>query len=655
MSLDADSMDMRITVYLPSGLVEAGIISYSVDGPIITLDKGDIIRDSDPQGDLSFTFQNQTEKLQILSDEKIWFRSTSTMRNYSTTEISKAEMYPKSTGGWITGLSETGDEALLITHPIVNHDKYLLLILDLANQDILNVQLVNPYERMVLFMQTDMDEYWKLYGGSDVEIRKSLLDGLLNSQPPKWNELAALAGSVNVPNLKIGKTMRDTMDQLVPESFPDNVREELMAFLSLVTKTTIPDEDPLDISVKYRPTPLIHNLFFHHIQCLIEGDATPEYVKVFTMADRGLLPIAIEPSTTAIENNPWDNAWYQLTSMFRDRRSRIVPIVKELNQNQEIITGIPISKEQATRSKKIWIDRFAMILNALQIRGHVQNQSIGLRTMIYLGGAHRWPHKHLSWTARLGSHTEKPPYIQVMVMPPSAAERIKRLRTNISEISWSVSNINYDLFIDSKQKWKANTTRILKSLEGNRSLKQLEREFHANPTRKIHTPSFDESKVLGLITWSMYVSLLELGDYSKFLNITTDRFREILTNLRDNNILRLQYYLPIAGLASICFVCNGPSQKIRSLSRALLKHAPSTTGMITENGERCYIISRMPEESVYDIATQLPEKAKEIDMEVKVFKANAYAAYTHNLYQRLLRDDGTWDDDISGLLSQIHT
>ena len=46
-------------------------------------------------------------------------------------------------------------------------------------------------------------------------------------------------------------------------------------------------------------------------------------------------------------------------------------------------------------------------------------------------------------------------------------------------------------------------------------------------------------------------------------------------------------------------------------------------------------------------------KASEYGMDIKMFRVSAYAAYTHNLYERLLTSEGTWDDDISGLLNQI--
>ncbi|MGY5879089.1 MAG: hypothetical protein RTV31_02515, partial [Candidatus Thorarchaeota archaeon] len=289
--------------------------------------------------------------------------------------------------------------------------------------------------------------------------------------------------------------------------------------------------------------------------------------------------------------------------------SRILDKVTELNENQVIMSGLPITKEDALLSREAWIDRFAMIQNSLQIRGHVQNRNLGLRTLIYVGGAHRWPHKHLAWTARLGNPAKKPPYIQVMVMPPSAAERIRRLRPNISEVFWSASKINYNLFSGSTQKWKTNTTRILQSLENQRSMKQLEREFGVKLLGKVFIPTLNETRVLGLMTWAMFMNSLELGEYNEFLGMDGNQFKEILTKLSSREIIQIQYHLPMAGLASVSLVCNGPSQKIQSLTRALLKHTPSTTARISKEGEQCYAMSRMPEESVYDISTQLPSKA----------------------------------------------
>jgi len=168
-------------------------------------------------------------------------------------------------------------------------------------------------------------------------------------------------------------------------------------------------------------------------------------------------------------------------------------------------------------------------------------------------------------------------------------------------------------------------------------------------------PDREESKVLGFITWAIYLNSLELGEYDKCLGMNRSKLGEILTKLSSKGIIQIHYYLPMTGLASICLVCKGDSNRIHSLSRAFMKHTPSTTAMISDSGNSSFILARMPEDSVYDISTQLPKRSREFEMDIKVYRVNAYAAYTHNLYERLLRPDQTWDDDISGLLSQIRT
>ena len=63
----------------------------------------------------------------------------------------------------------------------------------------------------------------------------------------------------------------------------------------------------------------------------------------------------------------------------------------------------------------------------------------------------------------------------------------------------------------------------------------------------------------------------------------------------------------------------------------------------------------MPEDMGYRVLTEFPDHAEEQNINVRVWRINAYAGYLHTLYQRLLKPDGSWDDDISGLLSQIRS
>ena len=64
-------------------------------------------------------------------------------------------------------------------------------------------------------------------------------------------------------------------------------------------------------------------------------------------------------------------------------------------------------------------------------------------------------------------------------------------------------------------------------------------------------------------------------------------------------------------------------------------------------------MSRVTEIDAYHILTDLPAEVKDYDISMKAYRVFAYAGYVHNLYQRLRTPEGTWNDDTSGLLSQI--
>ncbi|MHA1864385.1 MAG: hypothetical protein ACTSWA_11505 [Candidatus Thorarchaeota archaeon] len=646
--------EIEVKVYLPSKEISEGILTYSSSGPKVSLRDGREYNANLSSNHITFSILEENSQLPISVEEKVALNAVHTKRMYEDNLIKPIEMYPKSTEGWISCLSESGIEAQYIAHNIVGSNKKLLVIIDLAKDVLLSAYRVNSFEIAILFMNRDWDIYKKLFAEPNFANRESLIWNLLDRAPPKWSELSVLVEGVNVPNLNIGRNMRNTMEQLVPNSFPADVREELMAFLSLVMNLEIPSDDPLNIAMKYRSTPLLHSLIFHHINCHIEGDDPPQYVRILNMADRGLIPIGMQPTVEGFERNPWDIAWFRLTSMFPDRRGEILQMLSEMNLKDEIKTVLPISMKEAESSRIKWMNRYALILYSSSIRGHVQNQKIGLRTLIYIGGAHRWPHQHLAWTARLGNPNEKPPYIQVMLMPQSAAERVLRVRQNISEVFWSTMNVNFGLYNNKTKKWKANTARILQSIGRKRTLKQLEREFSIKTNGNIRIPSLEEAKLLGFITSGMNLSSLEEGIYEKYLGLNQERLNDLITKLKNLDIVHPRYFIHMLGLASMCIVAKGPALNIQSLSRAFLKHTPSTTARLTNGGNESIIISRMSEESAYEISSKLPSIAQD-ELEVKVMRINAYAAYTHNLYERLLLPDGTWDDDISGFLSQIRS
>jgi hypothetical protein len=156
-----------------------------------------------------------------------------------------------------------------------------------------------------------------------------------------------------------------------------------------------------------------------------------------------------------------------------------------------------------------------------------------------------------------------------------------------------------------------------------------------------------------MISWGLYLTSLEDGSYFKYYEIDERTFSETLHNLKEKGIFSLHYFPLPDKLSSVCVLASGPPKHICSLSRAFLKHTPSSHVRITENGSSCSIVSRIPEDKTYDLLRRLPSAASQSQVSVRIAPISAYVGYRHNLHQRLLKEDASWDYDVSGLLDQI--
>ena len=75
--------------------------------------------------------------------------------------------------------------------------------------------------------------------------------------------------------------------------------------------------------------------------------------------------------------------------------------------------------------------------------------------------------------------------------------------------------------------------------------------------------------------------------------------------------------------------------------------------MISESGESCFIISRIPEDETFHLITDIVSAASESGISLRALPISAYVGYRNNLYRRLWNSDGSWDADVSGLIDQV--
>jgi hypothetical protein len=239
----------------------------------------------------------------------------------------------------------------------------------------------------------------------------------------------------------------------------------------------------------------------------------------------------MRPQSEAAEQDPWALVVLKLLELFPDWTGRVLEHITSLQDQCQITTELPVSREEARNSREAWSSRFAMANHGLFMRGHIYKESIGLIPAIYVGGAHRWPHKHLDWSARLGYETERPQYIQIMVMPKSAFQRVSRVIPTVRLVDWDMASVNVTLYNDKERKWNLKSTTIIKSLERRRTLKQLKNEFGCWTGKNTYLLSKKNARILDLISWSMQLGDFENEIYAKYYGIKNSTIKQELETI----------------------------------------------------------------------------------------------------------------------------
>jgi hypothetical protein len=515
---------------------------------------------------------------------------------------------------------------------------------------------IQPYEVESLTMFADNYIEGKLNNiiGSKYSAQ-SIINQFLDLPPPTWEQLAKLVSDISIPDLKIGSTMKETTSQLVPASFPDQIRDELMAFLAFVINDKIPDDDPVEYKIKLLPLSMIGGLLRGHLRCMIDKTTWPSYVKYMIQAARGQLESPKRALVDILKKTPWSLFLHKCFEEFPSWLNEAVRLAKQLNDAGKVVVGLPISKAAAKRSRRLWKQRLATLTYDLRMQGHVNNSAFGLTDMVYLGSAYRWPHRHMKFITRLGDSAENVPFLQVLTVPLSAIERIKRVLPSVIRIIWSASHSNLELFNDSDNEWQVQEGKIISSIQKSGSLRRLRKRFGPVERADIHPMTSEEAKVVDRIVRGVYLDDLENADYLDFWQITTSELKKVVANFVNRGLIQVQYNVQDSRLVSIATIAQGEPKQVASLIESFLDNSPTSLAMLSDDGGKGIIVSRLPEDAAFQIASKLPTAAFKRDMEIRCLRPTSFQRYTQNLYQRLLNKDGSWDDDVTAFLSQARS
>ncbi|MHA1862933.1 MAG: hypothetical protein ACTSWA_04115 [Candidatus Thorarchaeota archaeon] len=545
-------------------------------------------------------------------------------------------------------------------HQCLGQDRLWLTISNSETGEIYEAFLIHHYEGNIFLMPNDAQLDFALAKRYADGVHKSDLfdvEGFLKGPPPSMAQLAKLVQDVNVPNLMIHNTLERTISQLVPQVFPENIRQSLCVFLGLLALDKIEQrKDPDDLSVEFAPWRMVSSLYNSHLLYTILKIEPPSYVRLMHLAARKEMQGIGRTVREDIGKSEWLMFWHLLhdgVKNFRDEMPILLDIVERSNQLGTITGKIIPSRSAGQRSRKAWVTR--LVCNSSVTSPSLictpNLEALGLEQILYLGSAYCWPHTHMSYITSLGRwRVNNPLHLQHMILPSKASERVRRLIPSVLNVTWSSRVFNPDLYTDG---WNVRSEDILSSLGRTRPLTTLRKKYHTPSPCDVNHITPTEALVMDIITRSFHMMYFKERPYlfEKMFGIEKHLFTHTARSLAKRGVLEPQYILipPLPTLATIAY---GEPKNIISLADAFLSESPTCTAYICNEGKDAVFLSRIPPSELGELATSLPQAGQENGTTIRCFRPHTLRSYNHSLYQRLLREDGTWDDDVSGFFSQ---
>lgn len=238
-------------------------------------------------------------------------------------------------------------------------------------------------------------------------------------------------------------------------------------------------------------------------------------------------------------------------------------------------------------------------------------------------------------------------------MPASALEQARRYLPSLSEVDWSARASNPSIFSRSRNEWNLTHHRILEGLQKEVDLQSLISKYGRWRSRNQHRMSLEEAKVLDSTSARLDLAFLETEKGQEYWGVNKENAIAFLSSMRKQEAIQVFYEIKEAKLPPpLIVISQGEQGRNRCLVGAFLANSPSAEAYVGCDWKHSTIISSLNELSRNTLYKSLPEWGTENNIEVKCHIPESFQNYSHDVFQRLLKADGSWLDDISGLVTQ---
>ncbi|MFW9977596.1 MAG: hypothetical protein ACFFEJ_05860 [Candidatus Thorarchaeota archaeon] len=653
-------------IWLPDGSCQSGDLAYDDGRIVVSLDGLDGIFSQEENLIL------EMDTIIVIGDNGI-SRETSLRRpirvklapkflgkkTYSKeAKEDEFDIYPESSYRFYGKLVRGKQIAIFLVQEILDDNRLWLTIFDPQTYEIHQSHPIHLYEFDVIRLKTFYElysEYTSAFKPKNPQKAKSEICNLIDISQISWSEITNMTQGIIPSTFLMTHNAKGLFGQLFPiQIFQDEVRDQLLAFLTWVAKDLLPKDDIVEFIERTMAVPLFRDLYIAHLRFVLNDITPPNYIDIINDS--------IERFTTSSKSVEERVRWNpdfilrdRIESLSPNNQDEITSIIRSLNRSNTIHTTLPIQKEkgmdyEATRKRLIMYDMY------IRLRTHVRTRALGLRELIYIGSAYRWPTLHTASSIRLGASDSPAPYMQSMIMPVSAAEQVKRVLPKVLDIEWASHSINMQLYNQSESKWTINPNRISESFSRKKSLKDLMDEFGVWKGDTTYFPDEKEVRILDMTSNMFYLSDLESETGREYWQTDENESKAILSKLRNNGIIDISYWYDFKQSLSPVYVSlRGPENIVCSITYSLLKDVPTSLVRITDRGKVALIASRVPPEYKSVFFDTIQENSKNTDLVMQCSEVSGHRNYTTDLYQRLRCSDDTWNSDITGLLSQIRS
>ena len=575
----------------------------------------------------------------------------SVVKKYVPEEIEGTyDVYPPSSEGFYARLAKGMANALLVVFELVDSSGYWLTVLEPDSNRVFESHPIKRYEFDIVHLKRALEQFVELVSEfSEPAFEKEIM-GLLDGPDLTWEELSHLTRG-NLPSGCTPKgNLRDTLRQLLPHGTED-VENEFLLTLEHVARDRIPDIDLVEYISKVGGLPVFRQIYSTHLRLQLIGKPTPDYVSIINkiFSDVPATNIVTRASEEIQRRDPYRriNQFFNFAETFDI--THVAEIITHLNSIGDIITATSQVEKYSQDTKA----RLLIHQVGIRMAPVVNHERIGLQEMIYLGAAHRWPHRHLAYSYRLGDLEEAGPHLQSILVPKNKVDEIQKSLPQFKRVLWSWRVVNEGHF--DGESYVDKPERITQGLTEEMTLQALKLKYSPWKQKGEVELTKEEARLLDMVAHHLYISDLDLEAGRRFWKTTPNESRRILRSLQKKELFFANYWMSQGVMPATFVIAKGPPQKIAALSNAFLEAIVVPYTAILGGGNMSVSVLRATLDSRTHLMDIVPSLAKEHGLEIQTYVPQTYMNYRPTLHQRLLREDGSWDDDFSGLLSQIRS